>query len=385
MYPDWPEPGVDLEPLPRVDGPKLGPFDFKGPQRIEFLEYLGSGQHSHVFKVQILGTVYALKLFRFTYIYDWIGPGPRHTELDDIEAVSAFYQYSEPFSAECRAFGRLQESGHEELAIECFGYLLLDEEHERTLMSRFSDLDLEFSGTWSEPGIEERSRYPGESGKDPPIRGIVKEFGQENTVLRVKDAKKALRDIIQLQQLGIVNIDPEQRQIINGKFADFSIAITTPHYMMNPEMNIFLTPEWRSAVEYEAFGHSLRDYLEFDNMIVGWNCELKWTGNKKHKPLSVFAFPNGKGLQIKYDLRKSPDRERAFSYVDPRTYDWRAPRPGKTLSSKPPRWYYEGSDQHLRNLKRCTDFVPGIEWKYRAGLICPDKGSHWFEGIIESV
>lgn len=62
MYPDWPEPGVDLEPLPRGDGPKLGPFDFKGPQSIEFLEYLGYGQHSHVFKVQILGTVYALKL-----------------------------------------------------------------------------------------------------------------------------------------------------------------------------------------------------------------------------------------------------------------------------------------------------------------------------------
>lgn len=121
--------------------------------------------------------------------------------------MSTFYNYSEPFSAECRAFGRLQESGHEELATECFGYLLLDEEHERALMSRFSDLGLGFSGTWDEPGTEERSRYPGKSGKHPPIRGIVKEFGQGNAVLTAVDARKALRDIMQLQQLGIVRID----------------------------------------------------------------------------------------------------------------------------------------------------------------------------------
>ena len=68
MFPDWPEPGVPLEPLPLCDGPKLKPFDFQGPQEIEFLEVLGSGQHSIVFKVKILGQIYALKLVR--------SPGP---------------------------------------------------------------------------------------------------------------------------------------------------------------------------------------------------------------------------------------------------------------------------------------------------------------------
>ena len=62
MYPDWPKSAADLVPLPLCDGPKLKAFDFQGPQKIEFLEYLGSGQHSHVFKVNILGCVYALKL-----------------------------------------------------------------------------------------------------------------------------------------------------------------------------------------------------------------------------------------------------------------------------------------------------------------------------------
>src|SRR5438874_250828 len=62
MYPDWPLSTADLVPLPRCDGPKLKPFDFQGAQTIEFLEHVGEGLHAHVFKVQIRGQIYALKL-----------------------------------------------------------------------------------------------------------------------------------------------------------------------------------------------------------------------------------------------------------------------------------------------------------------------------------
>lgn len=62
MYPDWPRSDADLVPLPKCDGPKLKPFNFQGPQKIEFLEYLGEGTHAHVVKVKILGQIYALKL-----------------------------------------------------------------------------------------------------------------------------------------------------------------------------------------------------------------------------------------------------------------------------------------------------------------------------------
>jgi hypothetical protein len=62
MYPDWPSSLADLVPLPLRDGPKLKPFDFNGPQQIEFLEYLGQGSHSDVLKVKILEKLYALKL-----------------------------------------------------------------------------------------------------------------------------------------------------------------------------------------------------------------------------------------------------------------------------------------------------------------------------------
>lgn len=64
--------------------------------------------------------------FRFVYDMDWLGTA-EHTDPDDLKAMSAFYNYSEPFSAECRAFGRLWDAGWEELAIRCFAYVLLDE------------------------------------------------------------------------------------------------------------------------------------------------------------------------------------------------------------------------------------------------------------------
>ena len=62
LYPDWPESPADMVPLPLCEGPKLKAFDFGGPQKIEFLEYLGKGLHSHVVKVKIHNKIYALKL-----------------------------------------------------------------------------------------------------------------------------------------------------------------------------------------------------------------------------------------------------------------------------------------------------------------------------------
>jgi hypothetical protein len=62
MYPDWPDSAADLIPLPRCDGPKLKPFAFQCPQKMEFLDYLGEGSHAHVFKIKIQGQTYALTL-----------------------------------------------------------------------------------------------------------------------------------------------------------------------------------------------------------------------------------------------------------------------------------------------------------------------------------
>ncbi|KAJ2977150.1 hypothetical protein NQ176_g4539 [Zarea fungicola] len=268
MYPDWPASNADLVPLPLCDGPKLTPFDFQGPQKIEFIDYIGEGMHAHVFKIKIRGQIYALKLFRSVYDSDWMVP--QDVDENDLEAMSAFYNCSEPFSCECRAFGRIRESGHDQVAVRCFGYLLLYEENERAIMNQFSHLRLSFEGNFYYPdytgGRGLRSRFMAKGGRPPPIRGIVKEFGHETTDLRSRDAQRILQDVIQLQQLGIIHIDVADRQLINGKLCDFSTAFTVPHYITTPELNPRLTPAWIFAMEFETFQFSINDYWDFDEM-----------------------------------------------------------------------------------------------------------------------
>lgn len=63
MYPELPNSLTELVPLPLCDGPKLKPFKFHGDvQSITFVELLGEGAHSRVFKVEINNKLYALKL-----------------------------------------------------------------------------------------------------------------------------------------------------------------------------------------------------------------------------------------------------------------------------------------------------------------------------------
>ncbi|KAI1073595.1 kinetochore Sim4 complex subunit FTA2-domain-containing protein [Whalleya microplaca] len=403
MYPDWPESDADLVPLPKCDGPKLKPFNFQGPQKIEFLEHLGEGLHAHVFKVKILGQIYALKLFRFVYDHNWLGPAS-DTDPDDRELMSAFYDYSEPFSCECRAFGRLQGAGHEELAVRCFGYVLLDEEHEHAVMTRFSDLKLSFNGDIEYPGGDEmRSRFLGKDGRAPPIRGVVKDFGLEDEEnLRTTLVRKILRDVIKLQQLGIIRLDVAARQIIDGKISDFSTALTVPHFLTTPELNPRLTPQMVSAIELETFKLSISDYLAFDEMISDWNLEY---ADQKSR-ISVYAFPDGRGCLIKYNLRSKTARERAYTFVDPRKYDWRTcpvsagtsgeeatkrRRSGRIskggsrhgnpqgvsskirrqVSARPPMWYYNCDSELAAELRMPGPLCAFMQWDYKEGFIVP--------------
>ena len=323
--------------------------------------------------------------------------------------MSAFYNYSEPFSAECRAFGRLQEAGQEDLAVPCFGYVLLDEEHERVMMEQFKNryrhLHLCFTGNGDDAGPEDlRSRFPGRDGRSPPIRGIVKAFGQANEPLRAKSARKVLRDVTQLQQLGIIHVDVGHRQLIDGKLADFSTAITSPHYITTPELNPHIPPGWLPAIEFETFQFSINDYWEFDSMVEIWNEEHEDPKDK----ISVNAFPGGHGCRIHYNLRPRPSLQRVYSLVDPRLYDWRASvtngagtgateaaggersRPkakgssrgkgkgaisktNRRLVARPPRWYYNCHPRVAAKLKRTTSYSTVLSWRFKDGLLFPQE------------
>lgn len=273
--------------------------------------------------------------------------------------MRTFANYSEPFSCECRAYGRLQEAGYEDLATRCFGYLLLDEEHERTMMNQFGDLELDFNGNMDYPGYQNmRSRFPGKDGKDPPIRGIVKEFGQCDEDLTTLRARKLLRDIIGLQQLGIINIDVAHRQVISGKLSDLSTAITLPHFLTNPNLNPNLHPRQIAAMEFETFQLSSYDYWCFDDMVQEWNKE----NNGK---IAVYAFPGGDGYHTKYNLRSRPPW-RFYTLVDPR-------RVGEGISKKRKRarWYFNCGPKAAATLNYKSGFSSLHDWEFKDGYIYP--------------
>lgn len=384
-------------PLPRCEGPKLPPFDFGGAQKIEFLEYIGEGLHAHVFKVAIYAQIYALKLFRFTYDHDWFGPA-EDTDHNDPEMMRAFYEFSEPFNCECRAFGRLRETGREDLAVRCFGYVLLDEEHEQALHTRFPGI--EFNGDIEDPGgADQRARFLGRDGRRPPLRGILKHFGRpykddeedepktKQQLLQPKVIRKMLVVIGSLHRLGILRIDVAVRQLVDDRFSDFSTAITTPHFVTTPELNPRLTPWMRAAMELETFTLARGDYTDFDHMVSLWNMEHFRVYDRDYpgwKPLKTEAFPGGRVRRIKYELRNKAATEGAiFTFMDPRRYDLKRKtgRTGKRVRLPPlKKWEYDyhGGGRLLEKLQDLFAEEPSLRWDYKDGSIFPREGSGRF-------
>jgi len=183
---------------------------------------------------------------------------------------------------------------------------------------------------------------------------------------------KLLGDIKRLQQLGIIRLDTGARQLVGGKIVDFSQAITVPHFVTTPELNPYLTPKMLAAMEYETFQHSRNDYLFFDEMMCQWNYDYA----KEKGAMDIYAIYGRKisTSSQRYELRKRAAQERAFTYVDPRRYDWHK-RTNKRLRLRktPPMWiYYCGDKPALANrVREYTELMPLASWTYRHGVIHP--------------
>ncbi|KAF4501604.1 kinetochore complex Sim4 subunit Fta2 [Fusarium agapanthi] len=366
MYPERPQSVADLVPLPQGNGPKIKAFDFQGPQQIEFSDHLGSGTHSIVFKVKIRA---------------------HEDNWDDPNALGAFYPYSEPFTCECRAFGRLQEAGYDEPAVKCFGYILLDDAHENTMMNQFAHLpthklnfnydgyndddEEEYS---KDPNLRDmRSRFRCSDGNLPPLRGIVKEFGVSKD-LDHKGAKRILRDIKYVQQLGITDLDIAYRQVINGKLSDFSTSLTVPHFASNPEWNPHISRRCRSKIEFELFVTCYKDFRDFDIMIHEWN------EDHKDKQINLKALPEGYPPERRR-LRNTSTPRRLYTHVDPRNYTRYLPytnrqgeivqRQFRALARLPSPWYMECSAAAVRRLKETRKIEAGLHWQYQNEHIVP--------------
>ncbi|KAK9778491.1 putative Kinetochore Sim4 complex subunit FTA2-domain-containing protein [Seiridium cardinale] len=232
---------LNMIPLPDAKGPRLRPFSGQ-IESIQFLRLLSSElhvasgdgvPHSRVFHVRIKGQSYALKVVSRTEILP-----PPHSASRIISYKFNFFSLEElrpwvplgehllknkdktiqhqldPFFAECRAFGRLVEKGRDdELAVRCYGYVLLPETIERQIQEQF--------------GIADWNR--GREDEGQPLRAIIKYYIRYKTPFNRKPFAVMRKNIENLNGLGIYNMDIRKENYLGGRLFDFSIAITSPH------------------------------------------------------------------------------------------------------------------------------------------------------------
>ncbi|KAK8075389.1 hypothetical protein PG997_010052 [Apiospora hydei] len=255
------------EGVPPVPGPKLYPFkDGDGPLEIKWLRSIGRGVHARIWAVLINGKLYALKVFNFRRRYT--APTRWDVKVSKQEEAA----YFDPFSCECRAYGRIREEGLEQYVVQCHGYIKL-------ARSDFKPL-LDDPKKW-----EERLGYQ-ERHKGRPFRVLVKEFVRTdpnrhpplpghsldnvrmtNKIFRdASDGKRVVRGLKSLQKSGIWIRDINTCNVVNGRFLDFSTAWTVPHPVMVQEKM-----EDERIMTYRDGG--VRDAFQLDELIDVWNEE----------------------------------------------------------------------------------------------------------------
>ncbi|KAF5679312.1 hypothetical protein FCIRC_6157 [Fusarium circinatum] len=263
------------KPLPDCDGPKLECFldditidDFK------LLGISGSGAHSQVWKAEIHGKVYAIKIFSdlatkepwifFSAFDKFPETGFEDCDFEPLVAndelpqstIDSLRLHATSFYNECRVFGRLKELDREHLAIKAYGYVEfnLDDERvqqkflpfleENELHSLFSQGKQDFTTADTIRALFNHNDLK------IPLMAIVKEWiplpGSQVmpyvlTEKQMRSLPQLLRNLHALHRSGIVVRDLKMQQYLDGKLADFSFAWTIPH-IFGPESG--LRPRW---------------------------------------------------------------------------------------------------------------------------------------------
>lgn len=171
-------------------------------------------------------------------------------------------QQTDPFFCECRLYGRLKETGNEDLTVKAYGHVTFnsplqysDSEDERESSSSYTD-NHKLTKKYDPTNLRE-------SDDIRPIRGIVKELVDESKPCFTPSmVPQMIKDVESLHQLGIyIGGDIRDDAYLNGKLVDSSRAWTVPHRGLNGE-----DAERDGSTGFE-------DFETFDRMIDGWNEE----------------------------------------------------------------------------------------------------------------
>ncbi|KAI1111772.1 kinetochore Sim4 complex subunit FTA2-domain-containing protein [Nemania sp. NC0429] len=258
-------------PLTYCPPPMIHPFKDPGAS-IEWGERLDTIPGSYpetkscVFKVTINSEPFVLKIFKFfnplTLEYDW------SDRLGEDYPLSKAIGYTDPFYAECRAYGRIQEARDkgeitEKIATKCHGYLFLDADAQRWLENEGIDL-----GT--ENVDDELLSILGGAGRP---RAIVKDFeaaGPDLDKQTPQQIRRIFRRVWLLNKLGIYNRDVRADNFRNGWLVDFDSSYTLPHDIYN------ILPKFEVSVTQGV------DVAKFEEMLEEAGIDMKFLAPKRY-------------------------------------------------------------------------------------------------------
>lgn len=191
-------------------------------------------------------------------------------------------QQCDPFYCECRAYGRLKETGREDLAVKVHGYLLVDEEEdENAVYANLKTSDM----------LVDWERRPCDKGK--PIRAIVKEYIQGSSDYTGEMVPAMMKNLEELNSLGIQMWDVKHDNYMKGIPIYFSQARTVPQFMLDLDSsiwsNLFITREF------------YWDYRCFDRNIIG-----QW--NKTHRYSQQIWLRFSHGYWLRSDKKRAERR-----------------------------------------------------------------------------
>ncbi|KAH6969199.1 kinetochore Sim4 complex subunit FTA2-domain-containing protein [Fusarium avenaceum] len=357
-----------LEPLPPCPGPKLEAFtDDITKHNLKIIQEVGAGCHSAVWRVELDGKLYAIKIFNhggtlsteynpggyFCEGYHFEEP-PQPSESLPQSAIDSLLLDSSSFYNECRVFGRLKELGREDLAIKVYGYIRLDLQDKR-VRQPFVDYYNSFKSVFGDKASGENAekfekefieRMVHQAPYDIPAFGIVKEFIPEPPMVlshkasrqrTVKQLPRLLKNLHNIHKAGIVIQDLKPCQYIDGHLTDFSHAWTIPH-TYGPEGG--LRPRWMfesmAAWDLHCFQEMI-DEERYVNEDFGLDIKMPSVRAVSNQEVLGRLRPRAQTYGpllpfLAYDLEVTKLRTHDPKF-DPGLFDWRAAQ--KKSSKKP--------------------------------------------------
>jgi Kinetochore Sim4 complex subunit FTA2 len=157
-------------------------------------------------------------------VRDQLGPFKNSRITDDeIEGQA------DPFYAECRAFGRINESiqkGRKKpIAVGCHGFLSIPADKEEFFARRFDIVDWDRPEDWLKDLTQRQ-----------PFRAIVKDLILEDTEVTEKAIRTMRIELKALNSLKIYVKDISRTNYKGGHIVDFSSAWTYPHFMFRRDV-----------------------------------------------------------------------------------------------------------------------------------------------------